>query len=61
MENQYPQGKLNDTDQGALVMKIYEEKGEIVIDFGKDLSWIGFSKEKARALGELLIAKSKKL
>jgi len=57
----FPQGKLNKTDEGELRMAIYEEKGNIVINFGKDLSWIGFGKEDAIALGEMLISKAKNL
>jgi len=57
----FPQGRLNQTDEGELRMAIYEEKGKIVISFGKDLSWIGFGKEEAIALGEMLISKAKNL
>lgn len=57
----FPQGKLDETDEGELRMAIFEKNGEIIIDFGKDLSWVGFGKEEATQLGELLIKKSKKL
>lgn len=54
----YPNGKINDTDQGELRIAIYKEKGEIILNFGKDLSWIGFGKVEALALAKLLIQKA---
>jgi len=55
----FPQGKLKNDDEGELRMAIFEKDGKIVINFGKKLSWIGFDKEQARKLGNLLIEKSK--
>lgn len=55
----FPQGKIKKDDQGELRMAIFGKDGKIIIDFGKELSWIGFSKDEARQLGNLLIEKSK--
>jgi hypothetical protein len=59
--SKFPQGKLKSDDEGELRMAIFEKEGNIVIDFGKDLSWIGFGKKEAIELGELLINKAKNL
>lgn len=59
--NKFPQGKLNKDDEGELRMAVFERNGKIIIDFGKDLNWIGFGKEEAQSLGELLINKAKNL
>lgn len=44
---EFPLGKLNDTDRGELVTEIREEDGRLVVDFGTDLSWIGFEPQGA--------------
>lgn len=59
--NKFPQGKLNKNDEGELRMAIYVKNGNVIIDFGKDLSWIGFGKDEATALGEMLINKAKNI
>jgi len=43
--NKYPDGKLNNSDEGALKIATYIKDGRVVLDFGKDLSWIAFDKE----------------
>jgi hypothetical protein len=54
MPNKYPQGKLDETDEGELTMKVYRKEDTVILDFGKDLSWIGFDKKSLLALiGEL--------
>ena len=45
----YPDGKLNNNDEGQLRIAVYQEKGRIIINFGKELSWIGFGKDEMRA------------
>ena len=45
---QYPDGKLNNSDEGELRMAIGIKDGRVVIDFGKDWSWLGFDKETLR-------------
>lgn len=55
----WTQGKLNKDDNGELRMAIFEQNGKVIIDFGTELSWIGFDKNQAKELGNLLIKKSK--
>lgn len=45
---EYPDGKLNNSDEGQLRMRVYKENGRVMIDFGKDLSWLGFDKKTLR-------------
>lgn len=47
MDKQYPRGKLNESDQGALTISISIKEKTIIIDFGKELSWIGLDKATA--------------
>lgn len=51
----YPQGKLNQDDEGGLHFSVSEEDGVIKLDFGKQVSWIGMPPEGARQLAAILI------
>lgn len=58
---EFPQGKLNKSDEGELRMAIYVENSKIVINFGKDLSWLGLDKDTALALAENLKQKANEI
>lgn len=45
MNEKYPDGKLNQGDEGTLKIATYTKDNRVIMDFGKDLSWIGFDKE----------------
>lgn len=38
--NRYPRGKLNDDDDGELMIAITEQDNTVIISFGKMVSWI---------------------
>lgn len=38
---QYPDGKMNDDDEGALAIRVGMDQGRIIVDFGKPVSWFG--------------------
>jgi hypothetical protein len=44
----YPRGKLQADDEGELTMAMYWKDKTFVIDFGKDVKWIGMSREDAQ-------------
>lgn len=46
----YSDGKLNKSDEGDLQIGLYIENGRVILNFGKDLSWIGFDKETLKSL-----------
>lgn len=46
--NKYPDGKLGNDDEGILKIAVYNENGRMVINFGKNVSWIGFDKKGFR-------------
>lgn len=58
MSSQYPNGQLNDNDEGELRMVAYVEKGAVVLNFGKPIAWVGFPPEIARDLAKLLMDKA---
>ncbi|RLC88844.1 MAG: hypothetical protein DRJ03_00985 [Chloroflexi bacterium] len=47
--DQYPEGKLNETDEGALQFKIGHtpDYQRIIIDFGKPVAWVGMGVKDA--------------
>ncbi len=57
----YPNGKMNTNDEGELVIGVTKSQGNVVVDFGKKVHWIGFSPAQAIGLGELLIKRAKEI
>lgn len=56
---EYPEGKLNADDEGAIQFAIgHTADGLVRIDFGKPVSWLAMPAAQARAFGEVLIAKA---
>jgi hypothetical protein len=51
---QFPEGKLNEADEGEIQFGITTDNGKVVINFGTPVSWMGMNPEQARELGALL-------
>lgn len=51
----FPKGKLNDDDEGELLFMIGKENGNVVLDFGKPVTWLGLPPEDAVSLAEALV------
>jgi hypothetical protein len=56
----YPQGKLDDTDEGELTIAITRADGIVRIEFGKPVAWIAMSPEHAVGLARLLLKHAEK-
>lgn len=54
----FPRGKLNEGDEGALQIAVYEQDKTIIIDFGKEVAWIGMDKATAKALANTILEKA---
>jgi len=54
----YPSGKLNKQDEGATLIRIDIEKDVVIIDFGKELKWIGLYKEQAIQFAKMITDKA---
>lgn len=52
---EFPQDKLNETDEGGLVIAVGVEDGKVVVRFGKEVAWIGLAPEGAFELAEALV------
>jgi hypothetical protein len=52
----FPDGKLNDEDEGELALQVgADERGNIVLNFGKPLEWIAMPPASARQLAQHLL------
>lgn len=54
----FPEGRLNDEDEGGLQIAIGIEKGKVFIHFGTFIDWIGFNPTQAREMAASLIEKA---
>lgn len=52
---EYPDGKLNDEDEGAIVYAIGHEKGRVILQFPKPVKWMGATPEQALEMAQALI------
>lgn len=50
----FPQGKLKSDDEGEIKIGVTNDKGKVIIDFGKPVAWIGFDPAQAKEIGRLL-------
>lgn len=57
----YPEGKIADNDEGELRMGITTLNGKIVMDFGKPIHTIGFTKEQAIDMANILFERARTL
>lgn len=60
---EFPKGKINEDDQGELrvALGINKEHKRIIVDFGKEVAWLGMGADEARALAAGLIDVANKL
>ncbi len=58
----FPQGKLDDTDEGELTLAIGYDKlnGVVRLEFGKPVAWMGLPPRKAKDLAEKLLFHARK-
>lgn len=61
MTDQYPRGKLNDSDEGALKISLNVIDKTVVIDFGKEITWLGMSKQEAIELAKIIIERANEI
>lgn len=52
----FPDGKLNEHDEGEIAIGIAHDAqtGKIVMNFGQPTAWIGFTKDQARDIARVL-------
>lgn len=52
---EFPDGKLNKHDAGAIAMTVEQEDGRVKLVFPKPIAWVGFTADEAIGLAELLV------
>lgn len=60
LHGEYPDGRLNKEDEGAVAVMIGHENGKVVMKFGAPSSWIGFTPEQAMDIAQMLITHARK-
>ena len=57
---EFPNGRLNESDQGAMAVAIGHEKGVVTMQFARNLNWIGFTPNQAVEIAQTLIEHARK-
>lgn len=52
---EFPDGRLDENDQGAVSVGIGHQQGRVTMQFPKNLNWIGFTPEQAIDIAEMLV------
>lgn len=60
LTGEFPNGRLNDDDQGAVAVAIAHQNGAVTLQFPKNLNWIGFTPEQAIDIAQSLIEHARK-
>jgi hypothetical protein len=63
VKREYPNGRVGATDDGALAIAVTADaaKGIVVIDFGKQVDWIGLPPSEVAALCSLLMRRAREI
>ena len=56
---EYPDGRLNDDDAGAVAFAVGVEDGKVIIQFAKQVTWMGMTGDQALGLAQLLLKHAK--
>lgn len=56
---EFPEGKLNENDEGEILVAVGTEDGNVVITFGKRIKWVGLPPKEAVALAEAIIERAR--
>jgi hypothetical protein len=54
----FPDGKLNQHDEGELLMAIARRGEQVIIEFGKPIAWFSLSPEQAREFAALILQRA---
>lgn len=54
----FPAGKLNHNDEGGIMIGVTSKDGRVVIDFGKQVTWVGFTPEEAMQLAAIIVKRA---
>jgi hypothetical protein len=58
---EFPEGKLNENDEGAIQMVIFVRDENVIINFGSPVNWLGLPKSDAIVFAEAILRKVKEI
>ena len=58
---EFPDGKLNASDEGATAVQIGHDNGRVIIQFPNPTKWIGFTPDQAVDIAKTLIDHAKRV
>ena len=53
-ENEFPDGKLNEEDEGELITAIGIENGRVMVQWPQPITWVAFDPDKADEFADTL-------
>ncbi len=56
---QFPEGKIRPEDEGAIKIAIGIENGNVIINFGKPVAWLGLPPSACMEMGRTLIKRAR--
>jgi len=57
----FPDGKIDEKDQGQIMIGVTVKDGRVIMSFGKPTEWIGFTREEAIQIGQTLIDRARQV
>lgn len=51
----FPEGKVNESDEGEIQFLVGSQDGKVYLDFGTPVKWLAFGPEMAEEVANLLI------
>jgi len=57
----FPEGKLNEDDEGGLMMAVGVEKGHVTINFGGPVRWLALGPAEAIAFANILLMRAQEI
>lgn len=52
---EFPEGKIDESDEGAIQIGITHDKENVIIDFGTPVKWVGFPADIAIELANNIL------
>ena len=56
---EFPEGRLNKSDEGAIKIGVGVRDGQVFIEFGSPVRWLAFGPDMAEQLAASLLLKAK--
>jgi len=56
----FPMGRISEEDEGEIKIGVTIQKSTVILGFGKQISWVGFTHSQARELAASLIEHANK-